>query len=76
MSSDRGQDNFCGGMAEEILTALSKIEWISVITRQLVPLPTSLRSFVSRTSPDELGVRYLVKEAFEVMAPAFASRRD
>ena len=60
MSSDRGRDNFCGGMAKEILTALSKIEWISVTTRHssLAYQPQVARiQKIAR----ELGVRYLVE---------------
>jgi TolB-like protein len=60
MSSDRGRDDFCGGMAEEILTALSKIEWISVTTGRS---SLAYKPQVGRIQKiaKELGVRYLVE---------------
>jgi TolB-like protein len=60
MSSDRGQDNFCGGMAEEILTALSKIEWLSVITLGS-PVAYKPQAVRIQNIADELGVRYVVE---------------
>lgn len=33
MSGDRGQDYFCDGISEDILTALSKVRWFHVVGR-------------------------------------------
>ena len=60
MSSDRAQDDLCGGMTKEILTVLSKVEWLAVITRDWS------RTFKgggvgTQKIAEELGVRYVVE---------------
>ncbi len=60
MSGDPQQEYFSDGMSEDLITALSKLRWFSVIARN------SSFFYKSRTVPvqrvaEELGVRYLVE---------------
>jgi len=63
MSSDSEQEYFCDGLAEEILTTLSKIPQLFVISRN--------SSFVYKGQPvkikqvaEDLGVRYVLEGSF------------
>ncbi len=60
MSSDPEQDYFADGTVEEIITGLSRIKWLSVISRS--------SSFIYKNKPvdvkevaDKLGVRYVLE---------------
>ncbi|MBV9347924.1 MAG: transcriptional regulator [Pseudolabrys sp.] len=60
MSGDPEQDYFADGMVEEVITGLSRIKWLSVISRN--------SSFVYKNQPvavkdfaQKLGVRYVVE---------------
>jgi TolB-like protein len=60
MSSDREQDDFCGGVTEEILTILSKVKWLAVITRDW-SLTYKGGSVRIQKIAEKLGVRYVVE---------------
>jgi TolB-like protein len=60
MSGDPEQEYFADGMVEEIITGLSRIKWLSVISRSA--------SFIYKNKPiavkevaDKLGVRYMLE---------------
>ena len=60
MSGDPEQEYFADGMVEEIITGLSRIKWLSVISRN--------STFIYRNKPavikevaDKFGVRYVLK---------------
>jgi adenylate cyclase len=60
MSGDPEQEYFCDGMVEEVITGLSRIKWLSVISRN--------SSFIYKNKPvvmkdvaDKLGVRYVLE---------------
>ena len=60
MSDDPEQEYFCDGMAEDILTALSKVRWFLVIARNS-SFTYKGRSVHIREIADELGVGYVVE---------------
>jgi TolB-like protein len=60
MSGDPEQEYFADGMVEEVITGLSRIKWLSVISRN--------SSFIYKNKPvavkevaDKLGVRYMLE---------------
>jgi TolB-like protein len=60
MSDDPGQDYFADGMAEEIITALSRCSWLFVIARNS-SFTYKGRSVDVRQIGRELGVRYVLE---------------
>ncbi|WFU40521.1 winged helix-turn-helix domain-containing tetratricopeptide repeat protein [Bradyrhizobium sp. CB82] len=60
MSDDPEQDYFCDGIAEDILTALSKVRWFLVIARNS-SFTYKGRAVHIRQIADELGVGYVVE---------------
>jgi TolB-like protein/Tfp pilus assembly protein PilF len=60
MSDDPEQEYFCDGIAEDILTALSKVRWFLVIARNS-SFTYKGRSVHIRQIADELGVGYVVE---------------
>jgi TolB-like protein/cytochrome c-type biogenesis protein CcmH/NrfG len=60
MSDDPEQEYFCDGIAEDILTALSKVRWFLVIARNS-SFTYKGRAVHVRRIADELGVGYIVE---------------
>jgi TolB-like protein/Flp pilus assembly protein TadD len=60
MSDDPEQEYFCDGIAEDILTALSKVRWFLVIARNS-SFTYKGRAVHIRQIADELGVAYVVE---------------
>jgi TolB-like protein/Tfp pilus assembly protein PilF len=60
MSDDPEQEYFCDGIAEDILTALSKVRWFLVIARNS-SFTYKGRSVHIRQIAEELGVAYVVE---------------
>jgi len=60
MSDDPEQDYFCDGISEDILTALSKVRWFLVISRNS-SFAYKGRAVQLKQIGDELGVRYVVE---------------
>src|SRR5262249_31059990 len=60
MSGDREQDYFADGMAEEIITTLSRIRWLFVIARNST-FTYRDRVVDIRRVGGELGVRYVLE---------------
>ena len=60
MSDDPEQEYFCDGIAEDILTALSKVRWFLVIARNS-SFTYKGRTVHIREIADELGVGYVVE---------------
>ncbi|GLR87152.1 membrane protein [Bradyrhizobium iriomotense] len=60
MSDDPEQEYFCDGIAEDILTALSKVRWFLVIARNS-SFTYKGRAVHIREIADELGVGYVVE---------------
>lgn len=60
MSSDPEQDHFADGMAEEIITALSRIRWLFVIARNSTFAYKGQAVDVKQVGA-ELGVRYVLE---------------
>ena len=60
MSDDPEQEYFCDGIAEDILTALSKVRWFLVIARNSSFIYKG-RAVHIREIADELGVGYVVE---------------
>jgi TolB-like protein/Tfp pilus assembly protein PilF len=60
MSDDPEQEYFCDGIAEDILTALSKVRWFLVIARNSSFIYKG-RAVHIREIADELGVGYIVE---------------
>ena len=60
MSGDPEQDYFADGMVDEIITGLSRIKWLSVVSRN--------SSYIYKNKPvaikevaEKLGVRYVLE---------------
>lgn len=60
LSGDPERDHFAEGVAEEIITALSRISWLVVIARSS-SFPYKGRAFDTAQIGRELGVRYVVE---------------
>lgn len=60
LSGDRGQEYFADGMAEEIITGLSRIKWLFVISRNSTFIYKG-RPVDAKTVGQELGVRYMLE---------------
>ena|SRR5437762_6132396 len=60
LSGDPEQEYFADGMVEEIITALSRIRWLSVIARNSRPAYKALDIEVTQVGR-ELGVRYVLE---------------
>jgi TolB-like protein/Tfp pilus assembly protein PilF len=60
LSGDPAQDYFADGMTEEIITALSRIRWLSVIARNLSVAYKGQVADVKRVGR-ELGARYVLE---------------
>ena len=60
MSGDPEQEYFADGMVDEIITGLSRIKWLSVISRNSTFMyknkPTAIKDVA-----DKLGVRYVLE---------------
>src|SRR5436190_561042 len=60
MSGDRAQDYFSDGISEDIITALSKLRWFSVIARNSSFVYKGRSVHINEIAND-LGVRYVVE---------------
>ena len=74
MSGDPEQEHFADGMVEDIITGLSRIDWLFVIARN--------SSFVYKGKPvdvrqvgRELGVRYLLEGSVRKAGGPFSCDR-
>ena len=62
MSGDPEQEYFADGMAEEIITGLSRIKWLSVISRNSTSIYKD-KPVVMKEVADKFGVRYVLRVA-------------
>ena len=60
MSGDPEQEYFADGMAEEIITGLSRIKWLSVISRNSTSIYKD-KPVVMKDVADKFGVRYVLE---------------
>jgi TolB-like protein/Flp pilus assembly protein TadD len=60
MSGDPEQDYFADGMAEEIITGLSRIKWLSVISRNSTAIYKN-KPVVIKEAAEKFGVRYVLE---------------
>ena len=60
MSGDPEQEYFADGMAEEIITGLSRIKWLSVISRNSTSIYKN-KPVVIKEAADKFGVRYVLE---------------
>ena len=60
MSGDPEQEYFADGMVEEIITGLSRIKWLSVISRNSTSIYKN-KPVVIKEAADKFGVRYVLE---------------
>jgi TolB-like protein/Flp pilus assembly protein TadD len=60
MSGDPEQEYFADGMAEEIITGLSRIKWLSVISRNSTSIYKN-KPVVIKEAAEKFGVRYVLE---------------
>jgi adenylate cyclase len=73
MSGDSEQEYFADGISEDLITALSKIHWFFVIARNSSFTYKGQAVDVTRVA-GELGVRYVIEEAYARLATVYEYR--
>ncbi len=75
MSGDAEQDYFVDGMVEEIITALSRIRWLSIIARNST-FTYKGQAIDVKQAGRELGVRYVVEGSVRKVGQRCGSPRN